>query len=87
MIERLPLVGRTIERLLVVLADIALHSVADCEKTRDWSAVTVVVRRDYSGFGKTDYLLVEKKASTHIDHAFHVHSREQILVQLKAHAH
>jgi hypothetical protein len=74
-------------RSLVVLADIALHSVADCERIHDWSVVTTVVRRDYSGFGKTDYLLVEKKASSHIDHAFLVHSREQILAQLRARAH
>ena len=71
-------------RSLVGLAGIALHSVVDCERSRDWPVVTVVVRRGCSGFGKIDCLLVEKKASNHIDHSFHVHSREQILAQLKA---
>jgi hypothetical protein len=82
-----PLVHLTVERSLVVLAGIALHSVADCEKIRDWPVVTMVVRRGCSGFGKIDCLLVEKKASTHVGHAFRVHSREQILAQLRGRAH
>ena len=74
-------------RSLVVLVGIALHSAVDCEKIRDWSVATMVVRRGCSGSGKIACLLVEKMALTHIDHAFHVHSREQTLAQLRARAH
>ena len=81
------MVHRLVGRSLVALAGIALRSLVDCEKIRGSSVVTMVVRRGCSGFGKIDYLLVEKKASTHIDHVSHVHSREQILAQLKARAH
>ena len=71
-------------RSLVGLVGIALHSVVDCERIRDCPVVTVVVRRGWSGFEKIGCLLAETKASIHIDHSFHVHSREQILAQLKA---
>ena len=87
MIGLLPLVHRKAGRWLVVQAGIALRSVADCERIRDWSVVTTVVRRGYSSFGKIDCLLDGKKASTHVDHAFHVRSRGQILAQLRARAH
>jgi hypothetical protein len=76
-----------VERSLVVLAGIVLHWVADCERTRDWPVVTMVVRRGYSGFGKIDCLLVGRKALTHIGQAFRVHSREWILVRQRARAH
>ena len=87
MIGLLPLVHRKAGRWLVVQAGIALRSVADCERIRDWSVVTTVVRRGYSGFGKIDCLLDGKKASTHVGQASHVHSRERILVRQRAREH
>lgn len=71
-------------RSLVVQAGVSLHLVGDCEKTRDWSVVTMVVRRGYFGFGKIGCLLDGKRASTHIGHAFHVHSRGQTPAQQRA---
>ena len=72
-----------VERSLVVLAGIVLHWVADCERTRDWLVLTMAVHRCYSDFEKIGCLLVVKKVAIRIEHAFRVHSRGPILVQLR----